>query len=179
MPTTPDEAPPRLALGQGHYRTAIASGTEPRAAVLGPEALYGQEHAPELFYGDFWASHTGESGGAALTIHQAFQHFPVGLDAAPDRLRAALAGRYRVELAAEPPLGFTVNVGNGGLAIVSEDGTVSEDGAPLATIRTDPSAFALVTTNRRPLDRFEQAGRWQVAGDAALARRFAEAFKGF
>jgi hypothetical protein len=58
--------------------------------VLGPEALYGQEHAPELFYGDFWASHTGPTGGAAITIHQAFQNFPVGLDAAPDRLRAAL-----------------------------------------------------------------------------------------
>lgn len=81
---------PRLALGQGHYRTAIASGTAPVAAVLGPESLFGQEHAPELFFGDFWASHTGPSGGVALTIHQAFQNFPVGLEAATGHLRAAL-----------------------------------------------------------------------------------------
>jgi hypothetical protein len=90
-PTAAVATPPRLALGQGHYRTAIESGTAPRAAVLGPLAMYGQEHAPELFYGDFWASHTGPTGGAAITIYQAFQHFPVGLAATPERLRAALA----------------------------------------------------------------------------------------
>ncbi|MGN6562275.1 MAG: hypothetical protein ACTHMU_06415, partial [Thermomicrobiales bacterium] len=89
-PTAAGTAPPRLALGQGHYRSTIESGATPRAVVLGPAALYGQEHAPELFYGDFWASHTGATGGAAITIYQAFQHFPVGLAATPERLRAAL-----------------------------------------------------------------------------------------
>ena len=73
----------------------------------------------------------------------------------------ALAGIYRVELQADPPLAFDVRVGSGGLTIVPEGGD------PAATIQTDPSAFALVTTNHRPLDRLDSAGRWRVTGDAA------------
>jgi hypothetical protein len=82
----------------------------------------------------------------------------------------ALAGVYRVRLQADPPLVFNVRVGDGGLAIVPEGG------APVATIETDPSAFALVTTNRRPVDRYEDSGRWRATGDAAKARGVAEAF---
>jgi uncharacterized protein (TIGR03083 family) len=85
----------------------------------------------------------------------------------------ALAGVYRIELAAEPPLTFAVRVGDGKFA------TTDSDAIPVATIRSDPSAFALVTTNRRPVDRFEADGRWQVAGDETRARGFARAFGSF
>ena len=81
---------PRLALGQAHYRAATRSGTGAVAGGLGPGAMFGQELGPDLFYGDFWASHTGATGGVGLTIHQAFQHFPVGLAATPEGLRAEL-----------------------------------------------------------------------------------------
>jgi uncharacterized protein (TIGR03083 family) len=87
----------------------------------------------------------------------------------------AIAGAYRVELGAEPPFTITLQAGNGGLAVVpneSVDGTV-------ATIRTDPSAFALVCTNRRPVERFVDDGRWQAGGDTDRASAFARAFKSY
>jgi len=85
-----------------------------------------------------------------------------------------LAGAYRIELLGEQPLSFTVEVGNGTVA-------VHRDGAPApdATIRTDPSAFGLVMTNRRPVARYVEAGRWQAVGDAARADAFARAFKSY
>lgn len=88
----------------------------------------------------------------------------------------ALAGLYRFELDAEVPFVFSARVGNGGLAIIPEG---NEDTDPAVTIQTDPSAFALVTTNRRPVDRFAPAGRWQVAGDADRAHGFVQAFKSY
>jgi uncharacterized protein (TIGR03083 family) len=87
---------------------------------------------------------------------------------------AAVAGTYRVELRADQPLTVTFQAGDGGLRLVSSDGA-----APTASITTDPSAFALVCTNRRPLDRFERAGRWQASGDTARAAAFAQAFKSY
>ena len=51
--------------------------------------------------------------------------------------------------------------------------------SPAATIRTDPSAFGLVTTNRRPVERFAEAGRWQSTGDTTRADAFARAFKSY
>jgi hypothetical protein len=47
------------------------------------------------------------------------------------------------------------------------------------TIRTDPSAFGLVVTNRRPVERFSGAGRWQVSGDSARAEGFGRAFTSY
>jgi hypothetical protein len=47
------------------------------------------------------------------------------------------------------------------------------------TIRTDPSAFGLVGTNRRPVGRFQETGRWQVSGDAARADGFTRAFQSY
>jgi uncharacterized protein (TIGR03083 family) len=88
-----------------------------------------------------------------------------------------LAGLYRFQLNADVPLVFSARVGSGGLAIIPE-GDETDD-APDVTIRTDPSAFGLVTTNRRPVERFVPAGRWQVSGDAARANGFAEAFKSY
>ena len=34
-------------------------------------------------------------------------------------------------------------------------------------------------TNRRPVERFVEAGRWHVSGDAARADAFARAFKSY
>jgi uncharacterized protein (TIGR03083 family) len=87
----------------------------------------------------------------------------------------ALAGLYHIQLEARPPLAFVVQVGNGGLTILAEEGAPSPD----VMILTNPSAFALVMTNRRPVERFESVGRWQVGGDEARARGFAQAFKGY
>lgn len=86
----------------------------------------------------------------------------------------ALAGLYRVELSGKPAFVVTLRVGNGEVATVPSDGT-----APDVTIQTDPSAFGLVTTNRRPVERFVEAGRWQTAGDTARADGFARAFKSY
>src|SRR5215212_1432709 len=82
----------------------------------------------------------------------------------------AVAGTYRVELDARPPFTIALQAGNGGLTVIpSESGT-----APVATIRTDPSAFALVCTNRRPIEQFLAAGRWQADGDVDRASAFAQ-----
>jgi uncharacterized protein (TIGR03083 family) len=86
----------------------------------------------------------------------------------------ALAGTYRVELSGEPAYVITMQIEDGALNVVPADGA-----APDATIRTDPSAFGLVTTNRRPVGRFLEAGRWQVSGDTARAEGFARAFKSY
>jgi uncharacterized protein (TIGR03083 family) len=87
---------------------------------------------------------------------------------------SAVAGTYRVELSGDAPFVISIQVGNGALTILPDDGA-----APDATIRTDPSAFGLVTTNRRPVERFAEAGRWQTAGDTARAETFARAFRGY
>ena len=85
----------------------------------------------------------------------------------------AVAGTYRVELSGESPFVITIQVAGGAIDIVSDDAT------PDATIYTDPSAFGLVTTNRRPVGRFVEAGRWRTAGDTARGVAFASAFKSY
>jgi uncharacterized protein (TIGR03083 family) len=86
----------------------------------------------------------------------------------------ALAGVHRVELSGEQPLAFTVRVKDGEVTVLRADAPT-----PDATIRTDPSAFGLVMTNRRPVGRYVEAGRWQVSGDTARADAFARAFKSY
>jgi uncharacterized protein (TIGR03083 family) len=86
----------------------------------------------------------------------------------------ALAGRYRILLAGDEPHGFLLVVGNGSVEDRPDDGAPAD-----ATIRTDPHAFAMVVTNRRPIDAFEGTDRWRVEGDAEKARAFARAFKGY
>ena len=91
-----------------------------------------------------------------------------------------VAGRYRIELteldspSEAEPLAFVVRVGDGRVEV--EPG--SDDGAD-ATIRTDPAALALVMTNRRPVDQFAAAGRWEVSGDDKRADAFARAFQSY
>jgi uncharacterized protein (TIGR03083 family) len=86
----------------------------------------------------------------------------------------AVAGTYRVELTGELSLVVTIQVGEGALTILPDN-----DATPIATIRTDPSAFGLVCTNRRPVERYTGVGRWQATGDAARAAAFTRAFKSY
>jgi uncharacterized protein (TIGR03083 family) len=86
----------------------------------------------------------------------------------------SLAGIYRVELAAALPLVFSIEVADGTLVILANDAAT-----PDATFRTDPSAFGLVLTNRRPVGQFVASSRWQASGDTARADRFAQAFKSY
>jgi uncharacterized protein (TIGR03083 family) len=85
----------------------------------------------------------------------------------------ALAGTYEVQMQASEPLTITIAVGGGSVDIVEGAG------APDVIIVTDPSAFGLVVTNRRQLERFSEAGRWQVIGDADRAEGFARAFTSY
>ena len=85
----------------------------------------------------------------------------------------ALAGTYLVQMQAADPLAVTIRVGGGVVDAETAAGT------PDVTIVTDPSAFGLVTTNRRGVDRFAPTGRWQVSGDTARAEGFAKAFTSY
>lgn len=87
---------------------------------------------------------------------------------------ASLAGTYRVELSGDQPLVITIRVKNGALDMLPDDSAT-----PDATIRTDPSAFGLVMTNRRPVGRYVEAGRWKTSGNTARADAFARAFKSY
>jgi hypothetical protein len=74
---------PRLALGQGYYRTAIEESTENVSMDLDAETMLYQsnEHFIDSFYGDFWTDWRDASGGLTLSIHQAHQNFPKRLEA--------------------------------------------------------------------------------------------------
>jgi uncharacterized protein (TIGR03083 family) len=96
---------------------------------------------------------------------------PRGFHGADD---PAVAGIYRVEVSAEAPYVVTLQAGNGGLSVVTDEGA-----DPDVTIKTDASAFGLVCTNRRPVAPFAEAGRWQASGDASRADAFANAFKSY
>jgi uncharacterized protein (TIGR03083 family) len=86
----------------------------------------------------------------------------------------ALAGRYRIELAGASPYSWVTRVAVGSVDPLPDD-TAPAD----VTIRSDPSAFALVMTNRRPVATFEAAGRWRTSGDTTRAAAFANAFKSY
>ena len=83
----------------------------------------------------------------------------------------ALAGRYRIELDGAEPFGWVVRVGDG-----TVESRLDDDAPADVTIRSDPAAFALVMTNRRPVTGFESTGRWHAAGDVGRAAAFARAF---
>jgi len=101
----------------------------------------------------------------------------------PDRLGrgfsgaddAALAGTYRVEVQGSEPLVVTITVGSGAVDVVD----AAAGGTPDVTVHTDPTAFGLVVTNRRPVEQFQGAGRWEASGDAAKADGFARAFTSY
>lgn len=89
----------------------------------------------------------------------------------------AVAGRYRVELATaeSPPFTWLATVAASGVEVTESAGA---DGADV-TIRSDPAAFGLVMTNRRPAAGFAAAARWRADGDPARAEAFARAFKSY
>ncbi|MGE3908093.1 MAG: maleylpyruvate isomerase N-terminal domain-containing protein [Chloroflexota bacterium] len=87
----------------------------------------------------------------------------------------ALAGTYRIEVTSSDPLTASVVVGGGAVAV--SEGANSD--TPTATIVTDPTAFGLVVTNRRPVDGFSASGRWRISGDAARAEKFSRAYSSY
>jgi hypothetical protein len=86
----------------------------------------------------------------------------------------SLVGRYRIELGGPAPLAWTVRLADG-----RADSPADETADPDVTVASDPSAFALVMTNRRPASTFEAAGRWRTSGDPARAAAFARAFRSY
>ncbi|MBS12887.1 MAG: hypothetical protein CME19_14935 [Gemmatimonadetes bacterium] len=67
---------PKMALGEGHYRTSVKEGESER--LLDQETILYQavEHVLETFYGDFWADWCADGFGVAITQFQAHQNFP-------------------------------------------------------------------------------------------------------
>jgi hypothetical protein len=82
-------------------------------------------------------------------------------------------GIVRIALTGAPPVSWLARLANGKLEVV-DDGAAE----PAATIESDPGAYALVQTARRPADAFEAQVRWRVTGDRKLADDLANAFKG-
>lgn len=82
----------------------------------------------------------------------------------------AVAGRYRVELDGAQPYGWTIEIGDGRVVSPADDGEAD------VTIRSDPAAFALVMTNRRPVGDVATR-RWRTEGDTGRGERFAAAFR--
>ena len=110
---------PKLALGQGYYRTSInqvdtATDNTALEMHLDTETMLYQanEHFIDSFYGDFWADWCDDAGGLALSIHQAHQNFPKALhvdrsgiacslyplDAPPAPLLQGMAKTHRIQL---------------------------------------------------------------------------------
>ena len=77
---------PRLALGEGYYRTRIQESDDELSLHLDAETLLYQsnEHFIDSFYGDFWTDWRDSRGGVAISIHQAHQNFPKKLVADGD-----------------------------------------------------------------------------------------------
>lgn len=83
---------PRLALGEGYYRTNIRAGEEPLEMTIDAETLLYQsnEHYVDCFYGDFWIDWRDDLAGLTLSIYQAHQNFPKKLRVTPDGMTAYL-----------------------------------------------------------------------------------------
>ena len=84
---------PRLALGQGYYRTAIQESDDaPLEMLIDTETVLYQanEHFIDSFYGDFWGDWRDEVGGVMLSVYQAHQNFPKKLRVAKDGIVCSL-----------------------------------------------------------------------------------------
>jgi len=97
------EGRPRVALGQGYYRTEIQESDEQVSMLLDAETMLYQsnEHYIDCFYGDFWTDWRDDSGGVALSIYQAHQNFPKKLVADRQGLVCSL---YPTEVGPAPIL---------------------------------------------------------------------------
>ncbi len=76
---------PRLALGEGYYRTSVRESEQPLSMTLDTETILYQanEHFIDSFYGDFWVDWRDDAGGLTASIHQAHQNFPKALTVTP------------------------------------------------------------------------------------------------
>lgn len=83
---------PRLAVGEGYYRTRIQQGEERLSNVIDAETLLYQanEHFTDSYYGDFWANWRDDVAGVTLSIYQAHQNFPKRLTVDRDGIAAFL-----------------------------------------------------------------------------------------
>ena len=83
---------PRLAMGEGYYRTAVRESADSLAMELTAETLLYQsnEHFIDSYYGDFWADWRDGRGGLTLSVHQAHQNFPKRLDVSQSGLTCTL-----------------------------------------------------------------------------------------
>lgn len=83
---------PKLALGQGYYRTEIQQSDDALEIALTTETMLYQanEHYVNSFYGDFWADWRDETVGLTCSIYQAHQNFPKKLAVARDGITCSL-----------------------------------------------------------------------------------------
>jgi hypothetical protein len=88
----PATTAPRMALGEGYYRTRIQESPEEVALSLTAETILYQsnEHFVECFYGDFWVDWRSEAAGLAVSLHKAHQNFPKSLRATPGGIDVGL-----------------------------------------------------------------------------------------
>ncbi len=86
----PDRA--AVALGEGYYTTRIEQSDACVEMEIDAETLLYQsnEHFSESFYGDFWVDWRTDGCGLAVSHYQAHQHYPKGLRAAAEGIRADL-----------------------------------------------------------------------------------------
>jgi hypothetical protein len=90
--TMPVRSKPRLALGEGYYRTRVQSSNDPLVLALTSDTILYQanEHYVDSFYGDFWVDWRDQEAGIAISVHQAHQNFPKKLSVAPEKIEVAL-----------------------------------------------------------------------------------------
>ncbi len=83
---------PRLALGEGYYRTMIWESDDVLEMTLDAETILYQanEHYVDSFYGDFWVDWRDDAAGLTLSIHQAHQNFPKKLHVAREGIVCSL-----------------------------------------------------------------------------------------
>lgn len=178
----------------GLYREGMAKLEEQLAAVDGaPEGAQAWHPAgaqPVAWFVDQWLFELGlhdwdlrvSLDPAARLRESAVKAF---VETLPARLprgfsgadNAKLAGRYRIEL------NWGVTDVFAWVESVGGDGTMSynliDAWATDVTIRTDPTAFALVMTNRRPSRQFHEEQRWLMHGQPTMALGFVDAFQSY
>ena len=83
---------PKLALGQGYYRTEIQQGDDALEMSLTAEMMLYQanEHFVDSFYGDFWVDWRDDTAGMSCSIYQAHQNFPKKLAVNQDGIVCSL-----------------------------------------------------------------------------------------
>jgi uncharacterized protein (TIGR03083 family) len=89
-------------------------------------------------------------------------------------VRIELQPRSGVADTAAPSTAWLVRLSGSSVELL-DDGAATPD----ATIQSDPAAYALVQTGRRPASLFRQQDRWRISGQTALADQLTESFRGY